>query len=197
MTAKLPPHALALIRRAVAIGLLAIAPALLAGPIAFNTWGQFAFTGAGISSTGCDPADPAGGFCIPSSGTPTIFLDAPAWTFSAPAGAALTVTDAFLSGDQFEVFDSGVFLGMTSLPAQGIDCGDDPVVCLGTAGMSAGIFALGAGNHAITLVPLSSPEGLGSGYLIVAAAVAEPGSLVLLGLGIVGLALVRRYRRHR
>jgi len=197
MRPELRANAPALIRRAVAVGLLAVAPALWAGPIAFDTWGQFAFADAGSGAIGCDPADPAGGFCIPSSGTPTIFLDAPAWTFTAPAGALLTVTDAFLSGDQFEIFDFGIFVGMTSLPGQGIDCGDDPVVCLGTVGMSAGTFALAAGSHAITLVPLLSPEGSGSGYLIVAAAVAEPGSLALLGLGIVGLALVRRYRRHQ
>lgn len=197
MTTELRSSAAALFRRAIATGLLAVAPALLAGPIAFNTWGQFAFADAGSAATGCDPADPAGGFCIPSSGTATIFLDAPAWTFAAPAGGAvLTLIDAFLSGDQFEVFDFGISIGLTSLPGQGIDCGDDPVVCLGTAGMSAGIFALAAGNHAITLVPTLSPEGGGSGYLLVTASVAEPGSLALLGLGIVGLGLARRNRRR-
>jgi hypothetical protein len=34
-------------------------------------------------------------FCIPSSGTPTTFLDAPAWTFA--DSAVLTIIDAFVS----------------------------------------------------------------------------------------------------
>src|SRR5205807_246059 len=82
-------------------------------------------------ATGCDPADPAGPFCIPSSGTPTEFLDAPPWTFVAPAaGALLTVTDAFLAGDRFQVFDFGASLGLTSAPVGNADCGDDPIPCL-------------------------------------------------------------------
>jgi hypothetical protein len=190
--------------RHVALLLLAVLMArpAEAGPIVSNTFLEFGFTDASVPATGCDPADPAGAFCVPSSGTPTVFLDAPPWTFVSPAaGADLTVTDAFESGDRFQVFDFGSSLGFTSLPAAGGDCGDDPLVCLADPTMSKAIFALGAGPHAITLTPVQSPSGGGVGYLEVSAAVAAvsaPASLVLLGGGLLGgwAVAIRPRRRH-
>src|SRR5438045_1800298 len=99
------------------IALVAVSIPASAGAITFNTWHEFGFSTAGTPATGCDPADPAGPFCISSSGTVTDFLDAPPWTFTAPAfGAILTVTDAFLAGDRFQVFDFGASIGLTSDP---------------------------------------------------------------------------------
>jgi hypothetical protein len=184
----------AIFRLALAAALLTVAPVSFAGLILPGTWYEFGFTDVGVPATGCFPDDPGGNFCIPSSGTPTQFLDAPPWTFTAASAATLTVTDAFASGDRFEVFDLGVSIGLTSLPTATalIDCGDDPVVCLATAGMSIATFVLAAGPHSITLVPVLSPGGLGSAYLLVAAAVVpEPGSLWLASLGLLGLSVLR------
>lgn len=176
--------------------LLATASGASAGVINADTWYEFAFSDPGVAATGCDPADPAGPFCISSSGTPTTFLDAPPWTFVAPAGGTvLQVTDAFQSGDRFEVFDLGVSIGLTSAPLATavVDCGDDPVVCLATAGMSTGTFALGAGAHSITLVAVLSPNGGGAGYLQIGAAtnVPEPGALALLVCVLLALSWFR------
>lgn len=173
----------------------------VAGPILSDTWLQFGFSDTSTPATGCDPADPAGPFCLGSSGTPTSFLDAPPWTFFAGAGGAtLTIVDAFLSTDRFELFDFGVSLGLTSMPTAGVDCGDDPVVCLATSGMSWATFGLGAGSHSLTLIPTLS-DGGGTGYLFVSGAsqppptsVPEPQTwaLALLGLLAIGARRMRK-----
>ena len=178
-----------------AIGALFSAPAS-AGPISFDEWLQFGFTEAGTPATGCDPADPAGPFCFPSSGTPSTFLDAPPWTFTASGlGATLRITDVFDSGDRFEIFDFGVSLGLTSLPALDASCGDDPVPCFANAAMSTGLFFLASGNHSLTIVPVAALEGGGTGHFLVETVVPEPATLTLLATGLL-LSLYKPFWRE-
>lgn len=156
-----------------------------AGPIPFNQWLEFAFTDPGVSTTGCFPADLAGDFCIPSSGTPTSFLDAPPWTFSLVAPATLKVTDAFTSGDQFELLNFGIPFAMTSIPVLSNDCGDDPVPCFADANMSTLSQLLAPGNYSLTIAPLAAPDGPGSAYFIIeSAAIPEPALVLLVASGI-------------
>jgi PEP-CTERM motif len=187
-------HIVSLVATATALGWSGPATA---GPILLDTFYQFSFTDVGVSAQGCDPADPAGAFCTPSSGTLTEFLDAPPWTFLAPAtGVFLTVLDAFSLGEQFEIFDFGASLGLTSVPGGG-DCGDDPIVCLADTNASSGIFSLLAGNHSITITPTLSPDGLGAGYLRIqadAVVVPEPQTIALVGIGMLGLWGRRAWR---
>lgn len=163
---------------------LLVAQPAQAGPIPLDTFMQFSFTDAGEEARGCFPSDPDAAICVGSAAT---FADAPAWTFD--GAAFLTVVDGFLSGDRFDIFDFGVFIGSTSLPgATEADCESDPVVCLATPGMSSGVFALGAGAHSLTMIARESLGG-GSGFFRVSAdagAVPEPASLAL-ALGALGL----------
>jgi YVTN family beta-propeller protein len=185
---------------AIAVAALALTlntPAI-GSPIALGVFGEFGFTTVGTPATGCDPADPAGPFCIPSSGTPTIFLGAPPWTFVAPTGGAiLTVTDAFVAGDRFQIFDFGASIGLTSVPSGTANCGSDPVVCLNTPGISSGTFLLAAGNHSLTLTATLSPMNGGAGYLRADAAVPEPVSWTLFAAGLATFALRPKVRNRK
>jgi hypothetical protein len=124
--------------------------------------------------------------------------DAP-FTISLTAPAYLIVVDAYLTGDQFEVFNFGTSIGFTSAPsdpneADGCAGGNDPVTCLLDSRYSSGYFLLGAGDHEITISTTTNPWGDGAAFFGVfrESEIPEPGSFALLGGGLAALALVRR-----
>ncbi len=130
-----------------------------------GAWNEFSFATAGAFAKGCFPADPMGAGCVPSSSGNSHFVGAPPWTFVAPSdGATLTVTDAFLKGDTFEVYDNGNLIGSTSAVAANGNCGSDPVPCLADPTVSHAVFDLGPGAHSITIKALASPFQSGAAY---------------------------------
>jgi hypothetical protein len=162
-----------------------------AGPISLGPWYEFGFDPnhtPGVS--GCQPADPAGVPC--RAGVGSLNLDAPPWTFIAPSLVSLTVTDAFLSGDSFSVFDFGTLVGSTpSVPLAGISCGFDPSVCLADPAFSHATFLLSAGAHSLTLV-VQPAQILGEGFFRVQA-VPEPSYMMAIA-GMVAFVLVKSRR---
>lgn len=118
------------------------------------------------------------------------------FTFSGPG--VLKVTDAFLSGDQFEVYDNGVLLGGTSAPGtSGLQIGGDFDGAFNSSDWSHGQFVFGDGDHSITGVATLSPFDGGAGAVQLIAGVAsapEPSTwaLMLVGTGLAGLGLRRR-----
>jgi hypothetical protein len=90
------------------------------------------------------------------------------FTFRSESQVTVVVTDAWVNGDQFEVFDSGVSLGQTSAPGDdGRTAPDDPCAALIDPAWTSGVFTLGPGDHSITIKVLRFASGWseGGGYL--------------------------------
>lgn len=159
-----------------------------AGPITTNQWYGFAWFDTIPSATS--------GYLVSSADAPVLDPGASPWTISLTSPAYLVLVDGFESVDQFEVFDGGGSLGMTSIPVASHDgCigGDGPEHCLADSRFSSGGFLLGAGDHTIniTTVTGSSPGGA---WFQVDSGVPEPSTLSLVGLA--GLAILA-WRRKR
>jgi hypothetical protein len=125
-------------------------------------WQEFGFGGAGTFAFACTT-------CTPSSGGNSTYAPSPPWTFALGGPGTLTVTDAFLRGDVFDVFDFGVDLGQTSAVPTDSGCNSsNPVACVGTN--SSRVYNLQPGLHSITIKAVASPYGSGAAYFIVQAA---------------------------
>ena len=94
-----------------------------AGPIDTdsNKWFEFKFEEPGTWAGACTDST-----CIASLAENSVYLGDPAWTFNLGSSAELKITDAFLKGDSFNVYDFGtLIIEMPAVLAIGA-CGDDP-----------------------------------------------------------------------
>jgi PEP-CTERM motif len=160
------------------------APAL-ASTIGLSTWYEFGFDpNHSPLAAGCQPADSAGVPC--RLGIGSTFLGSSPWTISTESLVEMTVTDAFLAGDFFDVFDFGVLISSTpSVAVNGANCGFDPSICVAATGFSHASFVLPAGAHSIT-VGVHEAQILGEGFFRLDT-VPEPstfGVMTLLALAI-------------
>lgn len=172
---------------AISVLLLVATVPVYAGPIAVGgSWYEFAFGPVGSFATN-------GTGTAPSSGGNSVYADDPPWTFAAGAdGAYLTVTDAFLQGDAFTIFDNAVLVGSTPLVAQGPGGVSDPAITVLDPTWSHAAFWLAPGPHSITIQMLASPYGSGAGFFRADNVIPAPGALLLLGSGLFTLLPWRR-----
>ena len=119
-----------------------------------------------------------------------------AFTYNVASPTDLKVTDAFIDGDRFEVYDGGLLIGTTSVPANdGAQISGDPDGAFADARWSSGEFLMAPGAHSITLKTIQIANGFpgGTGYLRVDT-IPAPGAILLgtLGTGLVGWLRRRR-----
>jgi PEP-CTERM motif len=152
-------------------------------------WHSFSWTGTG--ATGGTQVEPA---------------------FTGTGPVTVKVTDAFVSGDRFSLSDNGKLVGLTSqLNGGPAPWTDNPNTAFASSLFSNGTFILGAGPHSLVLVDIQHPDGYPSGSAFVrfddagnggnggvaSVGAPEPGTLVLVGMGLAGLVVGRVRRRFR
>lgn len=170
------------------VGLLAVPTTRADSVTVGGPWYEFAYLDSGSAAFAC------AGACEPSSSGNSVEAGDPSWTFAATAPVLVTVTDAFFSGNSFELFDSGTLVGATPSVDLGYSCGDDPALCALDPNFSHSTFLLGAGDHSLTIDALDSPFGGGAAYFRIDAqtvAASEPSSIMLLALGLCCIGLLR------
>jgi hypothetical protein len=121
-----------------------------------------------------------------------------AYTFNAAFPVMLSITDAGLAGDQFNVFDNGVQIGSTpdtGAPDPFSADVENPDAAFADASFSHGVFTLGAGNHAITIQATGDSLEAGKGYLRVDAVPDGGASAAMLAFCAAGVLWQRRQAR--
>lgn len=114
------------------------------------------------------------------------------WTFNGPG--EVQVTDIYVTGDMYNVYDNNVLLGSSSTVPSAPLFGtytSNPSVGWGNPDYSHFSYILGAGSHSITIELIQLPDGYNDGtYSIRGLATPDSGPGVIGLLGIVTVLIV-------
>jgi hypothetical protein len=109
------------------------------------------------------------------------------FTFTLAQPGYLSVTDAFIDGDRFEVRDGATLIGTTSVPLNDGHSQADPNLTFQTGLFSWGQYPLAAGAHAINIRVIAEATGFTSGTAFLRVDYAPFNNTIPM-LGLVGLA---------
>lgn len=123
------------------------------------------------------------------------------YTFTLLNTAYLYVTDAYVSGDMFEVFSGGSSLGITSsvIDNAGLHIAGDFDAAFASSDFSSAVFTLGAGSYNISGSMIQLADGFFGGSAGIQISSTNPvpvpaaGLLLLTALG--GIAGLRRRKK--
>ncbi len=133
---------------------------------------------------------------IDAAATDSVFSP---YVYDLSGDAVFSITDAFIPGDTYFVYDSGSLILTTSFFAGtpfAIPSDSTADAAWADDLFSKGSVLLGAGAHSLTIQG-DGKGGLPAGFyarLDTATSVPEPGTIVLLGSGLAGLGFWRRFR---
>jgi hypothetical protein len=122
------------------------------------------------------------------------------FTFTISGAGVLQVTDAFLDGDQFRIYDNGTPIGLTSVPTDTGAFQSDPDLAYADPSWSSGEFAMADGDHSITIEVVAGYPSGGAylqGFSVQAAVptLSWPSIAVFTALlAVLGVMVVRRMR---
>jgi hypothetical protein len=163
-------------------------------------WLRFKFLESGSYATGGCTAETG---CEPMVETNYVYVelgDSP-WEIRLDGAALFRITDAFMKGDTYAVYDNGVEKPILETPGVAefsmfLPGFDNPEFCYEDPSFSHGAIVLAPGEHSLTIQVLYSPFGYGDAYFRIDRIVAapEPLSIMLLGSGLLGLVAIRRSR---
>jgi len=161
-----------------------------ASPVMLDTWYQFKLAGEGKPLAASDDT------LIPFFDVFSLPAPEAPWEITLQRDSLLIFTDAFLSIDQFAIYDQGNLLGMTSEPLPGADCFESLGCALFDPAFSKSVFYLEAGFHSISGVQLQGLVGAGA-FIITTTAIPLPSGLSLLLSSLALLGFAARLRRGR
>jgi len=123
------------------------------------------------------------------------------WTYT--GAATLVVTDLYVPGDEYNIYDNGILIGSSNAvpdwstfesdPYASPPWTDDPETAYNDAEYFSHFgYDLGAGPHDITIQATNLPSGFPDSTVTLEVITPEPGSILLFGTGLAGLAGVIR-----